>query len=380
MILQVVAVWPTGAVAAEAPASHFVFTNDDSISEGNSATFYNVGNKGALTRKKVVVTQWNGIGGGYFGMNRVVALQNEKLGCVYLSDASTGQISSIAVSGLKVVGGVRGSKSDGGSSNGIGLAVSSSFLYASFSDSSTIGTFQVTPGCKLQFIGDTAVAGLGGGPVDGMVLHGDILVVSYGDGSIESFNIAGGTPVSNGDEQYSTGSKGGSTYPSGIDITSDGHFAIFGDISTSTVIEVSDISSGRLTKTVVYRLGKAISSGNVLLSPDETLLYISNTQGGRVSAAYFDTTTGKLSPGCTSSLLKGYGTWTYLGSLAQQERTGTGGELYAAEFGNPSSSIAVIDVQSRGGRCTLRESSHSPVPDRASSGLLSIGSYPPRGF
>src|SRR5208283_3105052 len=160
---------------------------------------------------------------------------------------------------------------------------------ASFTDDSTIGTFQVKPGCKLSFVGDTAVGGLQGGTIDGMVLHGNIMVVTYGDGSIESFDISAGTPVSNGDEQNSTGySHGGNTYPSGVDITQDGHYTIFGDTSVSTVVEVSDISSGKLTPTVVYRLGKGINSSNILLSPDETLLYISNNQSGTITAAFFD--------------------------------------------------------------------------------------------
>jgi 6-phosphogluconolactonase (cycloisomerase 2 family) len=205
-------------------------------------------------------------------------------------------------------------------------------LYASFTDSNTIGTFQVRPGCKLTFIGDTAVGGLQGGVIDGMATHGDIMVVTYGDGSIESFNISAGTPVPNGDEQNSTGGRTGNTYPNGVDITQDGHYAIFGDTSTSTVVEVSDISSGKLTPTVVYRMRSGISSSNIMLSPDETLLYISNTQGDRITAAFFDKSTGVLSKGCTSGSLKGYVTdWSYLGSLALETTTGTGGVVYVAE-------------------------------------------------
>ena len=47
--------------------------------------------------------------------------------------------------------------------------------------------------------------------------------------------------MSNGDEQYSTATLNSmdATYPNTIDITSDGHYAIFGDTSTSVVVEVS---------------------------------------------------------------------------------------------------------------------------------------------
>jgi len=378
MILSMVVVSPTNEFGAT-PSAHFVFTNDDVTSEGNSATFYRVANDGKLTKKKIVRTTWNGIAGGYFAMNRIVALESGTLNCVYLSDAGTGQLVSIDVSSLKTAASAKGSKNDAGTSNGIGLAVNSNYLYASFSDSNTIGTFQVQAGCKMHFIGDVSVGGLNGGVIDGMAIHSDILVATYGDGSIESFNIASGVPVSNGDEQDSTGSRNDSAYPGGVDITSDGHFAIFGDVSTSTIVEVSDISSGQLTKTIVYHLGRGIGSSNILLSPDETLLYIDNNQGDTVTAAFFDKATGKLSKGCISNKLKGYGAWTYSAALALQNTTGDGGTVYVAEFGSPSS-IGVIDVQSSGGKCTLKESSSSPVIDQSSSGLLSIGAYPPRPF
>jgi 6-phosphogluconolactonase (cycloisomerase 2 family) len=313
-------------------------------------------------------------------LKRIVVFRSGKTGCAYASNAQSGDIVGIPIQTLKATLPARGSKKDGGSSNGIGLAMNSQNLYASFTDSNTIGTFQVRPGCKLTFIGDTAVGGLQGGVIDGMATHGDIMVVTYGDGSIESFNISAGTPVSNGDEQNSTGSRGGNTYPNGIDITQDGHYAIFGDTSTSTVVEVSDISSGKLTPTVVYRLGSGISSSNIMLSPDETLLYISNTQGDRITAAFFDKSTGVLTKGCSSGTLKGYVTdWSYLGSLGLDATTGTGGVVYVAEYGAPSS-IGMINVKSSGGKCTLKESSQSPVADPNSQGLLSIGVFPPRLF
>ena len=80
-----------------------------------------------------------------------------------------------------------------------------------------------------------------------------MLVVAYADGSIESFNVSNGLPVSNGDAQNSTGYiNAGSNFPEGVDITSDGHWALFGDSSINTTVEVSDISSGRLTATRQY--------------------------------------------------------------------------------------------------------------------------------
>ena len=367
------------AVGADHP--HYVVTNDDvPPSLATSVTFYTVATNGQLTMKTKILTGRGGIGGGYFAANRVTVLDSGNAECVYASDAQTGEIQGISVKTLEIAGHANGSKKDTGASNGIGLAMNAQYLYASFTDFSTIGTFQVLPGCKLKFVSDITVAGLQSGIVDGMVIHGDMMVVTYGDGSIESFNISAGVPVSNGDEQNSTGSRRGNTYPSGIDISQDGHYAIFGDTSPFTIVEVSDISSGKLTPTVVYRLGNAINSSNVLLSPDETLLYISNNQSGKLTAAFFDKTTGKLSKGCVSRALKGFVTdWSYTASLALEKTTGTGGMVYVAEFGAPSS-IGEIEVTSSGGKCTLTESSKSPIADPNSPGLLSIGAFPPRPF
>jgi hypothetical protein len=66
-----------------------------------------------------------------------------------------------------------------------------------------------------------------------MAAHANTLVATYVDGSIESFDISQGVPVSNGDKQNSTAFLKSGAYPGGVDITQDGHFAIFGDVSVN---------------------------------------------------------------------------------------------------------------------------------------------------
>lgn len=371
------------AAAAPAQATQYIVTNDDVPPQiGNSVSFYSVQPNGALSYQQKVVTSGFGIGGGYFGLDRVAVVGSGSNSCVYISEAGTGDIVGVVISSFTVGGRATGSSGDTGTSNGIGLATNGQYLYASFTDSSTIGTFQLESGCNLTFVGDTTVDGLQGGIIDAMAVHGTILIATYADGSMESFNIASGLPLSNGDKQNSTAyvSSTGATYPNSIDITQDGRFAIFGDTSTSVVAEVSDISSGHLGKTVAYTSNVSISSSNIMLSPDETLLYVVDTQGDSVSAAFFDKNTGVLSGGCTSGILKGYvANFSYLSGLAFASTTGTGGGIYVSEFGAPSG-IAMIQVSSSGGKCTLREAPNSPVTDQNSSGLLSIGSVPPRPF
>jgi 6-phosphogluconolactonase (cycloisomerase 2 family) len=367
------------AVGADQP--HWVVTNDDVPPRvATSLSFFAIGMSGQLTLKNRVLLGTGGIAGGYFAVNRVNVLDSGNAECVYASVAKTGDILGIVLKTLVVGGSATGSMQDTGASNGVGLAMNANYLYASFTDSNHIGTFSVLPGCKIKFVGDVSVKGLQGGFIDGMAIRGNIMVVTYGDGSIESFTISSGMPVSNGDEQNSTGSRTGNTYPSGVDITQDGHFAIFGDTSPFTIVEVSDISSGKLTPTVVFRLGNKMNSSDVLLSPDETLLYISNNQSGTITAAFFEKNEGKLTKGCVSHALKGFDSnWSYVASMAFNETTGTGGVVYIAEYGAPSS-IGEVNVKSSGGKCTLTESSHSPVVDGNSPGLLSIGAFPPRPF
>mgnify|MGYP002401887085 CR=1 FL=1 len=363
--------------------TQYVVANDDAAYPfGTGVSFYTINANGLPIFLQQVQTGGYGIGGGYFGMNRLAVLNTSEQQCVYASEATSGNIVGIAVNTLTVGGTASGSATDGGTSNGIGLAMSSSYLYASFSDSNTIGTFAVQPGCSLTFLNDTSVAGLQSGVINGMALRGNMLIASYTDGSIESFDVSGGSPVSNGDKQYSTATVNSqdATYANSIDITSDGHYAIFGDTSTQLSVEISDISSGKLTKTKIHQSATSISASNILLSPDETILYVVNTQGDTVSALFFNASTGQLSAGCRSGRIGGISqNWSYLASAALISQSGNGSGIYVAEFGS-SSGIATVALSGSGLQCTLKEASGSPALDPNSLGLLSIGTFPPRSF
>jgi len=364
-------------------ANQYVITNDDVAFPFNTGlTFYAVALDGSLTLKQQVQTGGYGVGGGFFGTNRISVLDSVNQQCVYSSEAFTGDIVGIAVSTLTVGGSATGSPTDSGASNGIGLAMNSQYLYASFTGSNTIGTFQVQTGCSLAFVNDVSVGGLAAGFINGMAIRGNMLIATYTDGSIESFDISAGTPVSHGDKQYSTATLNSqdATYPNSIDITSDGHYAIFGDTSTAVVVEVSDISSGKLTPTLVHTSKANISSSNVMLSPDETILYVINTQGAAVSAIYFDAASGKLSGGCTSGRIKGESAnWSYLAGVALASQTGNGGGVYVAEYGS-TSGVALVRLSVSGQKCSLEELKTSPFVDPNSTGLLSIATFPTRSF
>ena len=364
-------------------ATQYVITNDDlPYPFGTGISVYTVEAGGALSSPHQIKTLGFGIGGGFFGANRISVLNGGGQQCVFASSAATGEIVGVAINTLTVGGSATGSPTDLGTTNGIGMVMNGQYLYASFTDTNTIGTFAVQSGCSLSFINDVSVVGLAGGVINGMAIHGNMMIATYTDGSIQSFNISAGAPVSNGDEQYATSTLNSmdATYPNSIDITSDGHYAIFGDTSTSVVVEVSDISSGRLTPTVLYTGNKSISSSNIMLSPDETVLYVANTQGATVSAYFFNAATGVLSGGCKSKTVSGQSAnWSYLAGLGFPSQTGNGDGVYVAEFCG-TSGIALVSLTVKGQTCSMQEVKGSPFTDPNSLGLLSIGTFPPRSF
>jgi WD40 repeat protein len=366
--------------APEPAVPRHLITNDDSPPRTpTSSTLFTIGSGGLPQDPLRVSLGGVGAGGGYFAASRVSVLHSTTSACAFLSLGGSGEISAIDVHTQRNIGNFSAAPSDTGISNGIGLVNNGTYLWASFSNSNTIATFNVLQGCGLQFLGDIAAKGRHQGNVKGMAVHGNMLVVAYGEGSIESFDISAGIPVPNGDLQNTLGYVS-DRFASGVDISPDGHYAIFGDMSITTTVEVSDISSGKLTKTVLYSLGLANDASNVAFSPDGSLIYIANTGSGKVTAAFFDHKTGKVTQGCVSATLKGFDdTWAFLASPVTELNTGTGSVLYLAEFGSPSS-IAVIDITSRAGQCTLKEAATSPIVAPNTTLLLSIGMYPPRPF
>ena len=365
-------------IAAAAPP--YIITNDDESFPFTGVTFLSVGPNGGLTFKQQVATVGTGIGGGFFGANRIRVINAPNNACVFASEAGSGNVIGIDINTLTVGGSATGSETDSGAGNGIGLAGNDQYLYAAFVDSNTIATFKILSGCGVMFVNDTTVGGIDGGFVNGMAAHGNMLIATYTDGTIESFDISSGPPITHGDKQISSGTNRarGATYPNSVDITSDGRFAIFGDTSTSLVVEVSDISSGKLSKTKVFTSEASISSSNVILSPDESLLYVVNTQGASVSVLFFNRATGKLTPGCTSDPIRGHSSdWSYLVGVALASTAGDGDGVYVAEF---PSGIARMKLRVKGKTCTIREAVQSPFNTKFAAGLLSIGAFPPRAF
>jgi 6-phosphogluconolactonase (cycloisomerase 2 family) len=248
------------------------------------------------------------------------------------------------------------------------------YLYAGFTGSGTIATYQILSGCKLQFVADTPATGLGGGAILDMAAGKNILVASFQDGSIESFNISSGVAVSNGDLQYSTG-HAHNNFVAGVDIDATAHYAAFGGTANPAVIEISDISAGKLAPTIVYsNLGPNTGSEAILFSPDDQWIYFSGFNSGKISAANFNNATGNVTVGCTSPTLKGGNDQA---GLATSLPSGDGSVIYVAE---PETSVGIVRISQSKPACELTEAPKSPVHDGNTITLESIGVFPPRRF
>jgi hypothetical protein len=383
--------------AAETPVLQlYLVTNDNvTLEEGpgpNSATVYSIGGSPTaptLTQLKVIPTGGLALGNGQGSAGQQIATaQVGGKTCIFVSDGPSNDIAAIDSSNFQVVGNFQGSGFDDGSNTGIGLATNGKFLYATYGGSDgNIGVFQIQAGCRLGFLKDVFAAGLNAlSNAVGSAANDHLLVLAFGDGSIMSFQIGrDGFIKSSDDEQNSTGYLKRRSAPHSVQITNDGHYAIFGDgtFKAPMEVEVSDISSGRLTKTVDYHFSpKAVAgSFDLELSPDNKLLYVSNFFTGQVTALNFDPATGVVSYGCSSKALKGFSSrlWTTVRATVTAGTSGTGTALFVAEDSPadppPPSYVGVVRVHSNGETCRLTELPASPVQNGQSGSLQYLSAF-----
>jgi 6-phosphogluconolactonase (cycloisomerase 2 family) len=149
------------------------------------------------------------------------------------------------------------------------------------------------------------------GSVDGMKVtpDGKYLIVAYGDASIGSYAIDSKTGALTLVSRYLVTDSGLAT---GVDITSDGKWALFGAVAFGTggEVEVAPIhADGSLGATIGYiPIGQGGNSNDAWLSPDETYVYIGDNSSGQITAVPFDAQTGviKTSAACTSAVLRSF--------------------------------------------------------------------------
>ena len=387
---------------AETPASpiYVIANQDQGFPYPNQVAIYQAGGTDTnptLTPLDQVYTGGFGSYGGFFGTPRVASAPDVNTNCVYVSNSGDNTISAMTLSSLEFVGTFSGGATDSGIPDGIGMAVNSKYLYAGYGNSQSIAVFSTSVGCGLTYLQSVPAPGVNGGSPTGIAVRNNILVVTYGDGSTQSFDVTNGIPVPNNDRRNSRGFAGPTTglnqplgnIPNGVDISKDGKWAIFGDTSTLSLVEVSSLFSFAHTQLAptrtFYTLGNNVDAGDVRLSPDGTMLYMVNNESGTVTAAFFNSANGILTKGCTSAPLRNFNFLPWYGQIATRDTTGNGKVLYVAEFGRfvdevgPPSAIGILTVTVNGNSCTLTEAPASPVAVPL-SGTLSLGAFPPRPY
>lgn len=369
----------SGSSFAQTAGKRYLLTADDKA-QGNTVGLYQMGGTPtdpALKLVKTITTGGSGFArGGFFSSALVAISKHGDDFCAYVGEGGTNDIAGIDLNnGIAVSGRFKASRQDTAGLDGMGLVVADDYVYVSWSGNFTLTTFKILPGCQLQFVGDQDAVGRNIGAIHGMAVHENLLVVTYGDCSIESYDISGGMPVNNNDRELSTGCAHFDE-PSAVTITSDGHYAIFGDIAGATAnVEVSDISSGKLTPTVLHKVGPNTDVNTLALSPDETMIYLVDNLAGTVTAAFFDKATATFSHACTSPTLANFGLlWFYLGGIVEAQTTGTARDLFVTETGHKSG-IAMLRVQTRGDQCQISEAGNSAMPDPRSPALVSITGF-----
>jgi hypothetical protein len=358
-------------LTADAHAQSVITDNDpDRIT--NTATWMELSG-GVLTSHATLATKGWGLGFSAFGTNAQAVAKVGSNMCIFISDPGSDDIT--AFNATTYVGQYTDS-SGSGAWSGIALAVHGTTLYAGYSASVNIGIWTINADCSLT-LARNASATPTWAPVDDIAIapNGATLIATYGYQNVDSFAISGATLTE----------KGPFTaigYTAGIDITKDSKYAIVGDFSANqTEVEILPINANStLGATDNYVIAQGgLDSNNVWLSPDQTLLYVSNNVSIQVTTLNFKESAAagkRLTFDCLISLNTTGRTITYSGGLATQAASGVGGYLYVTEAGNPSG-MALLKLTK--GQCPV-EVSVSPFDNAAGVVPVTVTVYPPRPF
>lgn len=363
-------------ISSFAQNGYYVVTNNDPASAANSATIFQVKNK-ALSVVDTLQTGADGNGGGDFALPRIIISKTGGSQCLFIADAGSSDIASFVLPGLKKVGNYTDPQGNGsGFGYSMGLATRGNFVFAAYGATANIGVFQIGSGCKLSLLGTydaaTTVAGLRVSP------NGETLVVGYGYGAneVDSFSISSaGALTENGPYTSLAGAAG-------VDITSDGKYALFGDATGGTTqIEIFPINSnGTLGTETSFggngSLGSGQDSSSVWISPNGKFVFVANNLSKQVTSIGFTESPLALSyVGITT--LQDSSQIISIGGLMTASPTGNGGGLYVAEFSSPNGLVGLLQINADG---TTTEAPTSPFNNGQGSALLSLAAYPPRSF
>ena len=328
---------------AELHAQQYLFTNDN-VYDGNgktpnSTTALLIGKDGALKLLHTYSTGAESAGGGYFAETPVAYAQTKTNNCLFVSNGGNSTISAFTIDlsngKLKTVKGSPFSYGESGRQQyGIGLVSGNgTLLFAGNTAYNSISVLKISPGCALKAVKTYSAPG----SPDGMKVtpDGKFLIGAY-LGPIDSFEI-----------NYSSGhltelgpfnAQGAAA---GVEISCDGSTAYFGDAGANTQVEVFSISStGALAEINNFTSSHGVNSNNVILSADETRLYVSNTMSNQITT--LSTSSGGGLTYDSSTTLSGTLEWPLGMAIGQ-----SGKRLFVSETNSPET-IGALKATKKG--------------------------------
>jgi len=341
----------------------YIFTNDNVQDDfgNNTTTAYKIGPNGKLAYLASYTTNGLGSSGEYYAAVGVLAVRTPSHECLFVSDGYSLDVAAFtmrladgsltpAVGSPFPLGGydlrVPPANQSKLPTAEIGLAVAqkgkTTLLFAGDSVSRTISVLKVGFKCSLKLENTYTVKGA---PEALKTTPNGKYLISSLLGQVDSFRI---------DYRHSAllelGPFPAKGAAAGLDITCDGTRAYFGDLSGPTQVEVFQISpKGKLGQIQFFADDHGENSYNVLLSPDEKVLYVSNTQSGQITVLQVGAD-GKVSYSGIADL-KSPGAYTQ-----NMVTTADGKYLFVAEENTPDQ-IGVL----RANGTSLKEIGQSPV-------------------
>jgi hypothetical protein len=369
--------------AQDATTAHYAITDNNIYRAPNSATVFRLSGSNLVGSPALQTTGW-GLDSAYFGTNMQTAIKVGTNVCVFVADPGSDDIAAFNTTNFSSPTHVGNyvDPSGSGAYTGIALATRGTTLFAGYSASVNIGVWTINSDCSLTLAGAASNTPTPA-PVDALAVtpNGKTLVATYAQTTpgVGSFAVSGATLTAKG-PYNTTGNTGG------VDITKDSKYAIIADFSENlTQVEIFPINSdSSLGSDDFYNItGGGFDSSNLWLSPDETVLYVSNNISLQITTLTYSESAAaghRLAFSCLSSVLKNPtgGSIYYTSGLATEAATGKGGYLYVAEPGNPPA-VALMQIPSNG--CPTEVTGSPFVNSPAANGFpVTVTAYPPRPF
>jgi hypothetical protein len=373
--------------AQDAGIGRYVITANDIYRAPNSAGIFRLVQSTLVTAPTLQTNGW-GIGGTYFGTNAQALATVGSNVCIFVSDPGSDDIAAFTAGNFSNPQKVGNYSDPSGSGAYLGttLAVRGSHLFVGYTATVNIGVFTINSDCSLTLANAASKTPVPA-PIDGLAVSPDgrTLIATYAQSEpgVGSFAISGTTLTPKGPYNTTVGTAG-------VDITKDSKYAVIGEYGgTFPQVEIFPINSdSSLGSGAAYSFPQGgFNSNNVMLSPDETRLYITNNSSFQVTTLAFDEKAGpgkQLTFFCISSPLRtpSGNSPAYASGIATAEPTGKGGYLYVIGASYNSSFIieaAVSLLQIPTDTCPA-EVTGSPFLLPAGSSATTPSAYPPRPF